>query len=153
MKRWITDQKEIEDILDRALVGRLGTVVEGVPYVVPLHFVHQDNKILFHSGLSGKKLSAFQNQEQVCFEVDELEEVVANEHACLFTSHYQSVILWGTARMVNDPAAKQAGLNRLVEKYAKGQQVQPIPEQMLEIVNLCEIEISELTAKAKSPDS
>ena len=155
MAEWITDQRVIGEILDRAPVGHLGLVSQSEPYVVPVHFVHADNRIGFHSGLSGRKTEILRQGPRVCFEVNELLRVVPNQMACFFTAHYRSVIAWGTARLVDDDASKLRWLNLLIDKYqqlAGGVDVQPLPEQAAALVNVYEIEIEELTAKAKLPE-
>jgi nitroimidazol reductase NimA-like FMN-containing flavoprotein (pyridoxamine 5'-phosphate oxidase superfamily) len=44
----ITDKAEVEAVLTEAEVGRLGTSVDGRPYVVPLNFAYEEGKIFFH---------------------------------------------------------------------------------------------------------
>ncbi len=152
MKKWIEDQKEIEGILDRALVGRLGLSDDGEPYVVPLNFVYSDGRILFHTGIEGRKLEILQKNPKVCFEVDELTEVVVNEEAaCFSTAYYRSVIAFGTARALESIDEKLEALDVLMKKYAAGKKWE-IPEHALAIVGVWEIKIDKMTAKASVPE-
>lgn len=153
MKTWIEDRGEMEGILGRAAVGRLGVVADKEPYVVPLNFAYADGRIYFHTGLEGRKLEAIQNSPRVCFEVDEPLEVAPNEMACLFTMYYRSVIAWGKARLLDDDSEKMKALELLLAKYAGGNKYEPPPEHALVIVNVCEIEIEKMTAKANLPDA
>lgn len=152
MKKWIEDREEIEDIIGRAAVGRLGLVADGEPYVVPLNFAYQGGRIYFHTGLEGRKLEMIQKNPRVCFEVDEQIEVVISEQACLSTAHYCSVIAWGTARLLDGTEDKMKALELLVAKYAGDTECEPLPEHALSIVNVCEIEIDTMTAKANLAD-
>ncbi len=152
MKKWIEDRDEIEEIIRRAAVGRLGLAADGEPYVVPLNFAYEDGRIFFHTGLEGRKLEMIKKNPRVCFEVDEQAEVVVNEQACLSTAYYYSVIAWGTARLVDGAEDKMRALDLLVTKYAGPTRCEPIPEHALSIVNVCEIEIDTMTAKANLPD-
>ena len=52
-------------------VGRLACVRDGMPYVVPISFVHENGHIYSFS-LIGHKVSAMRGHPQVCFEVDEI---------------------------------------------------------------------------------
>ena len=100
MKVVIEDRAEMQAILDRAQVGRLGLADENEPYVVPLNFVNSDGRIYFHTGLEGRKLDIMQKNPRVCFEVDEILEVVINEETtCFSTAYYKSVIAWGGVRV------------------------------------------------------
>ena len=70
-KQEIKERAEVEEVLRAAHVGRLGTCVEGEPYIVPLSFVYDDGRILFHGALEGKKMEQIAENPRVCFEVDE----------------------------------------------------------------------------------
>ncbi|UCD58516.1 MAG: pyridoxamine 5'-phosphate oxidase family protein [Candidatus Hydrogenedentota bacterium] len=152
MKTWIENHEEMKDILDRATVGRLGLVTEEGPYVVPLNFAYSDGRIYFHTGLEGRKLEAIRKDPRVCFEADEVLEMVPHEQACLFTTYYRSVMAWGTARLLDDDGEKMKGLELLLRKYGANSKYEPPPEHALAIVNVCEIQIQEMTAKANLPD-
>ena len=66
----IKDRAEIEEVLREAQVGRLGTSVDGQPYVVPLSFAYHDGNIIFHGAREGKKMEDIARNPRVCFEVD-----------------------------------------------------------------------------------
>ena len=152
MKIWIEDRTEIEAILKRAPVGRLGLTSAGEPYIVPLNYAYDNGRIYFHAGLEGRKIEALRESPHVCFEVDELQEVILNEQACLSTAYYRSVIMWGKARLLGSEAEKMKGLELLLRKYAAGKGYEPPPKEMLELVCVCEVEIEKMTGKASVPD-
>jgi hypothetical protein len=152
MKVWIENRQEMEQILSRALVGRLGVSTDDGPYVVPLNFAYDNGRIYFHTGLEGRKLDAIRGNPRVCFEVDELLEIVPNEMACMFTAYYHSVIAWGTARLLDDDADKLRALNLLLEKYGTGASFEPPPEHTLAIVSVCEIAVDTITGKSNLPE-
>ncbi len=152
MKTWIEERTEIEAILKLAPVGRLGLISNGEPYVVPLNFAYENGRIYFHSGLEGRKIEALRESPRVSFEVDELQEVVLQEQACLSTAYYRSVITWGTARLLSSEAEKMNGLDLLLRKYAGGKGYEPPPKEMLELVCVFEIGIEKMTGKASVPD-
>lgn len=153
MKIWIEDKDEIRTILERAEVGRLGLIVDGEPYVVPLNFVYANERIYFHTGLEGRKLPALGAAAPVCFEVDELLEIAPNEQACLFTAYYRSVILTGKSRLLEGDDEKMNALNLMLKKYGAGASYEALPVHALAIVNVCEIVPERITAKANLPDA
>ena len=153
MKIWIEDRNEMEEILRRAPVGRLGLADGGEPYVVPLNFAYEGGRIFFHTGLEGRKLEMMEKNPRVCFEVDEMSEAVVNEEmACMSTAYYKSVIAWGSARLLDDDTDKMKALDLLMQKYAEGKEYEPIPEHTLAIVTVCEMKIDKMTGKANLPD-
>ncbi|MBQ7355214.1 MAG: pyridoxamine 5'-phosphate oxidase family protein, partial [Clostridia bacterium] len=57
-------------------------------------------KIYFHSAVVGHKIDALRACDKVCFTVVDADEVVAEK----FTTYYRSVIVFGRARILTDPA-------------------------------------------------
>ena len=154
MKTQIENREEMEEILERALVGRLGLALDDGPYIVPLNFAYGDGRIYFHTGLEGRKLEGIRQNPRVCFEADEMLEVVLNEEqSCLSTTYYRSVIAWGKARLLESDEEKMRALELLLKKHAGKRKFELPPEHALAIVNVCEIEIDKMTGKANLPDS
>jgi nitroimidazol reductase NimA-like FMN-containing flavoprotein (pyridoxamine 5'-phosphate oxidase superfamily) len=154
MKKWIESQEEMAEILGRAAVGRLGLIADGEPYVVPLNFAYADGRIYFHSGLQGRKIEAIQNNPRACFEVDELQDLVIDQQqSCLSGTRYRSVIAWGIVRRLESDAEKMKALDCLLEKYAAGKPFQLPPQHMLAIVNVYEIQVDKMSAKANVASS
>ena len=149
----IKHREEIESLLKEAEIGRLGTCVDGEPYVVPLSFAYHDGKIVFHCAKRGKKLDNIAKNPQVCFEVD-TGEVIPDEKPCRFSVRYKSVIAYGTARVYNDPDKMIEVLRLIVDKYAKkGMSSQLTKEDVLRYENLAVVEITvdEMTGKKSPP--
>ena len=76
------DRQEIEKFLREAPVGRLGTAHDHQPYVVPLNFVYDGNRIYFHSKKKGMKITHIRENEKVCFEIDEFKGIITADKAC-----------------------------------------------------------------------
>ena len=94
--------------LSEALVAHLGLISEGKPYVTPMSFVVDDDRILFRTQ-PGRKLQAMEESPAVCIE------------ACTFdesTGDWLSVIVRGTANETTDPAVGERAVTLLLEKYA-----------------------------------
>lgn len=101
-------QAEIDQFLTCARVGRLGLTLKDGPYIVPVGFVYHHGKIAIHSCSSGKKMSALQNNPDVCFEVDE---------TLSDASMYKSVIIRGTAEILDNPKEMIPYLQLHIDKY------------------------------------
>lgn len=147
----IKDPREVEAVLKEAEVGRLGTCVDGRPYVVPLSFAYRDGRILFHGAAEGKKMTDITRNPRVCFEVD-VAELLPSENPCNFNFRYRSVIANGTARVIEDEEERIEDLKLIVEKYAPGMGDRLGVDDMERFKNLAvvEITIDEMVGK-KSP--
>ena len=116
----ITDKSEIESIIHKSQVCRLGLVDEGLPYIVPLCFGYREDTLFFHSAREGRKIDILKRNNQVCFEFDINPEIQAGKTACAWGMKYQSVIGFGTASFIKDPVEKQAALDIIMGQYTEG---------------------------------
>ena len=66
-REFIVSRTEMEELLQQEVLGCLGLAGEEGPYVVPLNYAYVDGRILFHCGLTGKKLDHIRANPQVCF--------------------------------------------------------------------------------------
>jgi nitroimidazol reductase NimA-like FMN-containing flavoprotein (pyridoxamine 5'-phosphate oxidase superfamily) len=100
--------EEIEQFLTCARVGRLGIILDDKPYVIPIGFGYFDGKIFFHTCSKGSKMKGLRESREVCFEVDE---------ASSDLTVYKSVIVFGTAEIVDDEKKMVPYLQKLIDKY------------------------------------
>ena len=114
----IVDRTEIEDIIRRADVCRLGLCDDGRPYIVPLNFGYEDDALYFHSAPDGKKIDIIKKNPSVCFEVEVDLEFVKAEAACDWSANYESVIGFGKAVIIEDEDSKRQGLDVIMRHYA-----------------------------------
>lgn len=115
-----------EALLQRALVGRIGTVdAEGRPYVVPLNYVFEGQPRRIHLHLAkqpGHLASNLEFSPRICFEVDEPGPLIATGETACETSHAcESVICFGRAHTVTDERERTRVARLLVRKYVDGQ--------------------------------
>ena len=146
----ITDADELHRILDDALVLRLGLVDDGRPYVVPLNFGREGDTLYLHCAAEGRKLRCLRAQPQVCVEVDRLIRVTTGPSACgAWTSHYESVIGFGTATVVDDEEERRRGLQAIMAKYS-GRRDWEFAPQTLAKTTVVRVALSSLSGK-RSP--
>jgi nitroimidazol reductase NimA-like FMN-containing flavoprotein (pyridoxamine 5'-phosphate oxidase superfamily) len=88
---------------------------------------------------------------RVCFEVD-ISEIITSDDPCNYSYRYKSIIANGTAKILEDPNEKLAGLRLLTEKYAPGKGPELTGEHLdtYSNLNVVEITIHEMVGK-KSP--
>lgn len=101
-------REEAIGILERQPVAHLGVVIDGEPYVTPMSFVVDGDRIVFRT-MAGRKLDALRANPAVCIEASRFDEATGN---------WSSVIVRGTARLVDDPVVNQDTVRMLYEKYS-----------------------------------
>jgi nitroimidazol reductase NimA-like FMN-containing flavoprotein (pyridoxamine 5'-phosphate oxidase superfamily) len=141
----ITDRAEIDSIIRRSQVCRLGLSDNGQPYVVPLCFGYDGNALYFHCAKEGRKLDILRRNSKVCFEFDVVAGLVEANQGCDWSIGYQSVIGFGAAQVIEDVAQKRTALTHLMAQYSRQSFVFP-PETLTRTV-VVKIEIDSLTGK------
>lgn len=146
-KKCILKTETAEKILRAGSYGVLAlSGDDGYNYAVPLNYALDDNKIYFHSALSGHKLDAIKNNSKVSFCVVDRHDVVAEE----FTTYFTSVIAFGRIRIATDDAEKTHGLELLADKYSPNVDTN-LREKEISRINAVQImilEIEHLSGKA-----
>lgn len=113
-KRQQLSEDETTLLLRQATSGVLSVVDEdGYPYGVPLSYVYHDNKLFFHSALSGHKIDAIRHGDKASFTIICQDEI----HPETFTTYFRSVICLGRVHIINNEKDKLAALRLLGKRY------------------------------------
>ena len=144
-EREIREETEIHEILEKALVCRLGLYDGRYPYVVPLNYGFRDGRLYFHSAREGRKIEILKNNDRVCIEVDIDSRIVRSDAPCRWAAKYRSVIGFGRARIVDDEAEKRAALDVIMAHY--GGQGGEYDEKSLQRICVIEVVIENMTGK------
>jgi nitroimidazol reductase NimA-like FMN-containing flavoprotein (pyridoxamine 5'-phosphate oxidase superfamily) len=121
----IRSKQKMIDFLNSRPVGRIASIdSNGYPQVIPMNFVYANDSVYMHSHPFGEKLDNIRNNQRVGFEVE--------QHVCFLPSYYFhptdasqadtlyiSVVIKGSASIVQDNGEKALALNALMEKYQK----------------------------------
>jgi nitroimidazol reductase NimA-like FMN-containing flavoprotein (pyridoxamine 5'-phosphate oxidase superfamily) len=152
-------EKDSVTLLQRALVGRVGTVgADGMPYVVPMNFVyeHAGRRIHVHLARQQGHLAAnLALSPKVCFEVDEPGPRIATGETACETDHvYESVICFGQGLVVSDQDERTRIAGLFVQKYVDqgmpGRSCKP-GLVYLGIADFVTVDIAVMTGKRRAP--
>ncbi len=146
------DIEAISGLLNKSPVGRMATISpDGTPYIVPVNFAFEGDRIYFHCALEGMKLDYIRSNPKVGFEADELLELYTTPgKPCSCGAHYRSVIARGKAAIVTDREKKLHALWLLVDKYV-GRRDGEMPADIVDKTCVVEIVIDEISGKAHLP--
>lgn len=147
----ITGREELEEVLSRALVCRVGMSEQNRPYIVPMNFCYDNGCIYLHSATSGKKLEVLRENNMVCFEAEVDVELVKAENPCSWTMKYRSVIGFGKAYFVEDFTEKHDIMNLLMKKYS-GKSDYRFPGEAIDRIHVIRIAIEQFSGKKSRLD-
>jgi len=102
----VSREEALEVLADQA-VAHLGIAVDGDPYVTPMSYVLEGERVLFRT-MAGRKLAGIRANPAVCIETADYNPE---------TGAWVSVIVKGTARIVDDPGIRQRVVALLYDKY------------------------------------
>ena len=146
-----SDRDEMERILREEDIGHLALAGDDSPYVVPLNYTYSNGRILFHCALEGKKLDLIGKNPKVCFEVSRQEGHPAEHAGDLCDAPFESVICYGSARIVDDLQERRELLNEFQERFGTPDKPRaPITEERASKCGAVEITISQMTGRARS---
>jgi nitroimidazol reductase NimA-like FMN-containing flavoprotein (pyridoxamine 5'-phosphate oxidase superfamily) len=141
----ITDIEEIEQVIKKAKVCRLGLVDNDGAYIVPVCFGYDRNNLYFHSAPEGRKMELIKKNKRVCFEIDTDVEIVNAEKPCGWTTKYRSVIGTGRAYILEKDEEKVHGLSLIMRQYSEGKP--SLDFEKLDSVLVVKIDIESMTGK------
>lgn len=150
MKTHQLTQEQIDNLLSQTQTGCLATLnANGSPYVTPIHFLYHDNAIYIHGLPKGQKIDNIKANPNVSMTVYEMDGLLLDPHGnpCDTNTKYQSVIMMGTAVLLEDLEQKKRILNGIVEKYTPQLAGKPLPENMIKGTAVIKIDIVDITGK------
>lgn len=142
-------EEECLAILARGEDGVLAVVGdEGYPYAVPLNYVYREGKIYLHCAKEGHKIDAIRREPKVSFCVVDAREVVPEA----YSTAYRSVIVFGRARVIDDPDELTGLLDDLAVRFvADGPEARAAYiQRYLAHVAMIEISVLHMTGKEGS---
>ena len=102
----ILSDREARELFQHSRVARLGCIVDGGPYVVPINCHFHDDYLYSHS-LPGLKISGLRENPQACVQVDEIESDL----------RWRSAIAFGRFEEITKPAERANILNELLRRF------------------------------------
>ncbi|MCD6425806.1 MAG: pyridoxamine 5'-phosphate oxidase family protein [Anaerolineales bacterium] len=145
----INDRKTLDSIIHNAEICHLACCLNDQPYVIPISFGYDGKTIYFHTARAGKKNEIFLKNPQVSlgFETN-IDLITDQDNACGWTFDFQSVIVTGEIKEINDPDLKNFGLNHIMLHYSNRNW--NIPQEEIRKTKTWQVRIDTITGK-RSP--
>jgi nitroimidazol reductase NimA-like FMN-containing flavoprotein (pyridoxamine 5'-phosphate oxidase superfamily) len=146
------DEATIHAILDEALVCHMGFTVEGQPYVIPTLCARVDDELYVHGSAASRALRELSGGVAVCVTATLIDGLVLARSAFHHSVNYRSVVVLGTAELIDGAADKEAALRRLVERLVPGrwEDVRTPTARELRATSILRLSLTEASAKVRS---
>lgn len=140
------EKEKCEEILNKCTNGTLALLTDDdYTYAVPLSYVYNEGKIYFHGSKKGQRIDAVKSHSKVSFSVVEQDIVVPEK----YTTYFRSVIVFGTAKLIEEKSEKIAALNALIKKYSPNyvKYTQEEIEKLIDNVGIVCLSVEHMTGK------
>jgi uncharacterized protein len=151
-KRGAHDRPAIDAILDEALISHVGFVHDGRPAVIPTLHARLGDDVLIHGSAASRMLRALAQGIDVCLTATLIDGLVLARSAFHHSVNYRSVVLYGQAQLVTEPAAKEAALEAFTERLLPGRwaDVRWPTRKELKATSVLTLPIAEGSAKVRT---
>jgi nitroimidazol reductase NimA-like FMN-containing flavoprotein (pyridoxamine 5'-phosphate oxidase superfamily) len=147
------DRETVEAILDEGLICHVGIADDdGTPVVIPMAYGRAGDRLYLHGLPASRLLRALASGRDACVTVTLVDGLVLAKSTFNHSINYRSVVLFGPARLVRDPAAKIEALRVITEHLVPGRSADARGpnERELKQTTVVEIELTECSAKVRS---
>lgn len=153
-KRAHYDRATVHAVLDGGLLGHVGYVIDGQPFVTPTAYWREGERLYWHGSSASRMLRHLEAGMPACLAVSHLDGLVLARSGFHHSLNYRSVTAFGTARLVGDPAEKLHALRVFVDRLYPGRwdAVRPPTSQELKATKVIAMEIEEAVAKIRDGD-
>jgi hypothetical protein len=151
-KRGVYERETVYRILDEGLVCHVGFVADGKPVVIPTGYGRKGDTLYVHGSPASRMLRTLGQGADVCITVMLLDGLVMARSAFHHSMNYRSVVIFGQATLVEDPAAKWEALHAFTEHVAPGrwQEIRQPSEKELKSTTVLAIPLKEVSAKVRT---
>jgi uncharacterized protein len=146
------DRPAIYEILDEGLICHVGFIVEDQPFVIPTAYGRIEDQIYIHGSPMSRMLRSLQQGIEVCITVTLLDGLVLARSAFHHSMNYRSVVIFGTAMMVEDPDEKMTALKAFTEHIIRDRwsEVRPPTPPELAGTSVLALSLTEASAKIRT---
>lgn len=151
-KRGAYERDVVYAILDEGFICHVGFVVEGQPFVIPTGYGRAQDELLLHGSAASRMLRTLRGGVDVCVTVTLVDGLVLARSAFHHSINYRSVVVFGRAEVIEEPARKMEALRVLSEHIVPGrwQEVREPNETELAQTLVLSLPLEEASAKIRT---
>ncbi|WP_054005935.1 pyridoxamine 5'-phosphate oxidase family protein [Cypionkella psychrotolerans] len=118
--RGFYDHDTVHKLLDAAVLCHVSYVIDGAPYCTPTLFWREGSTLYWHGSSASRMLRNQSKGQAACLTVTHLDSLVLARSGFNHSADYRSVMAFGQARLLDDPAEKAAALVAVVDRLYPG---------------------------------
>ena len=151
-QRGVFDRATVYGILDEAFICHVGFVVDGQPFVIPTSFGRAGDQLFIHGSAASRMLRNLAQGVPVCVTVTLLDALVLARSAFHHSVNYRSVVIFGTAQLVEDAAQKMHALEVITDHIVPGRwaEVREPNAQEMKGTTVLALPLTEASAKVRT---
>lgn len=142
------DRATIDAILDAMPLAHVGYVMQGAPVVIPTLQWREGDRIYWHGSSASRSMKAGRGM-QVCVTVTLTDGMVLARSGLEHSVNHRSVMIFGQAEPMLDPAAKARHLQTMIDSLFPGRwaALRPITDQEIKATGILSLPLTEASAK------
>src|ERR1700680_2320574 len=146
------DKLTVHAILDQGHICHVGFAVDAQPYVIPTVYARADATLYIHGSAVSRMLRTLAQTVPVCITVTLLDGLVLARSAFHHSLNYRSVVMIGSARLVNDKDEKMRALHLITNHVVprRWEEVRSPNELELKQSSVLALQLAEVSAKIRS---
>jgi len=143
----------IREYLHRGQIAHIATLWDDQPFISPSTYFYDEagDRLIFHSNITGRTRANLERNPKVCVEISELGKMLPSNIALEFSLQYRSVVVFGTASIIEDRNEQREVLHKLVSKYfvgmEPGREYRPATDKELKRTTVYAIKIDSWSGK------
>ncbi len=146
------DHASVHAILDSAMLCHIAYVIDGQPYCTPTVYWREGDHLYWHGSSASRMLRTQKPGVPVCVTVTHLDSLVLARCGFNHSVDYRSVMCFGQAHVIEDPAEKARALDAMIDRLYPGRNATLRPSTALELkaTMVIGMEIEQASAKIRT---
>ena len=114
------DRSDAYAIVDAGFLAHVGFCIDGQPFVIPMLYARDGDTLVLHGSIASRLLQQLDGGVEACISMTLVDGLVLARSHFHHSANYRSVVAFGRAKAVTDPAEKSAALARFVDAMIPG---------------------------------
>lgn len=146
------DRAIVNQILDEALVVHVGFAIDNQPFVIPMGYGRDGDRLYIHGSTASRMLNSLEKGIEMCVTATLLDGIVIARSLFHHEMNYRSVVLFGRATLVEGEDEKIHALKVLSKQIVPGrwEQARKPTSQEVKGTTVLSFPIEEGSAKIRS---
>lgn len=150
--RGFYDHATVHALLDAGVLCHVSYVIDGQPYCTPTLYWREGTRLYWHGSSASRMLRNLSKGEPACLTVTQLDSLVLARCGFNHSADYRSVMAFGQAKLVTDPAEKERALVMMVDRFFphRTAQLRASTGQEIKATSVIVMEIERASAKIRA---